>query len=277
MTGARYVTVTSYPRDRYGMLPIHGRRWAMPEATKAVAGLAKSLLGDESGAITRVFGATSPARALHEAAEREQADLIVLGSSAHAEDGHIEAGAGGRHALQGAPCAIALAPAGFADTDGRLAPLGVGFDGSPEARLALSSAAGLADIMGAELRVISVLARPAPAHPMFAFISYHEHLEHLRAESRSRLVETLEGLSVHPEMEPLVVDGDPADVLTEQAAELGMLVVGSRGYGPLRRVLLGSVSDALLERTACPVMIVPRGVERSFGAPGLRARLAHAH
>jgi nucleotide-binding universal stress UspA family protein len=78
-------------------------------------------------------------------------------------------------------------------------------------------------------------------------------------------------------MEPLVVDGDPADVLTEQAAELGMLVVGSRGYGPLRRVLLGSVSDALLERTACPVMIVPRGVERAFGAPGLRARLAHAH
>jgi nucleotide-binding universal stress UspA family protein len=277
MTGARYVTVTSYLRDRHVMLPIHAWHRAMPEEAKALADLAKSLLRDEPGAVTRVLGATSPARALHEAAEREQADLIVVGSSARAEDGHVALGASGRQALHGAPCAVALAPAGFAETDSRLAPVGVGFDGSPESRLALSSAAGLAEAMGAELRVISALARPAPAHPMFAFTSYHEHLEQLRADSRSRLVDVLDGLSLRPGMEPLVVEGEPAEVLTEHAAELGLLVVGSRGYGPLRRVLLGSVSDALLERAACPVMIVPRGVERAFGACVLHARPARSH
>jgi nucleotide-binding universal stress UspA family protein len=277
MSGARYVTVTSYLRDRHGMLPVHGWHWAMPEETKAVADMAKSLLRDEPAAVTRVFGATSPARALHEAAEREQADLIVVRSSAHADDGHVDVGASARQALQGTPCAVAVAPAGFAETDGRVAPVGVGFDGSAESRVALSSAAGLAETMGAELRVISVLARPAPSHPIFAFTSYHEHLEQLRAESHSRLVEVLDGLSPCPEMEPLVVEGDPAEVLTEHSAELGLLVVGSRGYGPLRRVLLGSVSDALLEHAACPVMIVPRGVERAFGAPVLHALPARSH
>jgi nucleotide-binding universal stress UspA family protein len=277
MTGARYVAVTSYPRDRYGMLPIHGWHWAMPEEAKAMADLAKSLLADEPGAVTRVVGATSPARALHQAAEREQADLIVVGSSTRAENGHIDAGASGRQVLQGAPCAVALAPAGFAETDGRLAPIGVGFDGSPESRLALLSAAGLAETAGATLHVISVLARPASAHPMFAFTSYHEHLEQLRAQSRSRLVDVLDGLPGHPEAEPLVVEGEPAAVLTEHAPELGLLVVGSRGYGPVRRVLLGSVSDALLERAACPVMIVPRGVQRAFGARFLHSHAAHSH
>jgi nucleotide-binding universal stress UspA family protein len=276
IAGARYVTVTSYPRDRYARRPIHGWHSATPE-TKTVADLAKRLLGDESGAVTRVVGATSPARALHEAAEREQADLIVMGSSTRSAAGHVDASASRRQALQGAPCAVALAPAAFAKTDARLAPVGVGFDGSAEARLALSSAAGLAETIGGELRVISVLARPAPAHPMFAFTSYREHVEQLRTECRSRLVDVLDDLAVSPEIEPLVVEGEPAEVLTAHADDLGLLVVGSRGYGPLRRVLLGSVSDALLERAACPAMIVPRGVERAFGAPVLHARAAHSH
>jgi hypothetical protein len=41
--------------------------------------------------------------------------------------------------------------------------------------------------------------------------------------------------------------------------------------------LLGSVSDALLERAACPVMIVPRGVQRPFGAPVRHAQAARSH
>jgi nucleotide-binding universal stress UspA family protein len=277
LTGARYVTVTSYLRDRYGLLPIQGSRSATPEETKEVADQAKSLLGDEPGAVARVFGASSPARALHEVAEREQADLIVVGSSAHAEDGQADAGASGRQVLQGAPCAVAVAPAGHGEAAARLVPIGLGFDGSPESRVALSSAAGLANSLGGELRVISVLARPAPGHPMFAFTSYHEHLEQLHAECRSRLVEVLEGLPVQPEMEPLVVEGEPTAVLTAHAAELGLLVVGSRGYGPLRQVLLGGVTRALLDGVACPVMIVPRGVQRAFGASILHTRPAHSH
>ena len=66
IAGARFVTVTSYDRDRYGMLPAQGRHLAMPEERKVAADLAKSLIAQEPGAITGVVGATSPARALHE-------------------------------------------------------------------------------------------------------------------------------------------------------------------------------------------------------------------
>jgi hypothetical protein len=73
------------------------------------------------------------------------------------------------------------------------------------------------------------------------------------------------------------LDGEPAEVLAEQTRELGLLVMGSRGYGPLRRVLLGSVSDAILDRADCPVMIVPRGVQRSYGSAILHARPSRSH
>jgi nucleotide-binding universal stress UspA family protein len=55
-----------------------------------------------------------------------------------------------------------------------------------------------------------------------------------------------------------VLEGAPLDHLAEQSRELDLLVVGSRGYGPLRRVLLGGVSGALLQTAACPVVVVPR-------------------
>jgi nucleotide-binding universal stress UspA family protein len=52
------------------------------------------------------------------------------------------------------------------------------------------------------------------------------------------------------------------DVVEELAAlddhECDLLVCGSRGYGPVRRVLLGGVSRQLVRRAACPVVIVPR-------------------
>jgi nucleotide-binding universal stress UspA family protein len=279
IAGARFVTVTSYDRDRYGMLPVQAWPLAMPEERKAAADLAKSLIAHEPGAITRVVGATSPARALHETAEREQADLIVVSSDTRGSDGRVAAGATGRPALHGAPCAVAVAPAGFAETGGGLAPVGAGFDGSWESRLALSSAAGVAESVSGELRVISAFKRPAPApaHPMFAITSYHEHLARLYDQRWEDLIEAIDALPVHPQSRPLVIEGEPADVLVDHAGELGLLVVGSRGYGPLRRVLLGSVSDALLEHAACPVMIVPRGVQRAFGASTLHARPARSH
>jgi nucleotide-binding universal stress UspA family protein len=55
-----------------------------------------------------------------------------------------------------------------------------------------------------------------------------------------------------------VVEGDAAIELTEASAELDLLVLGSRGYGPIRSALLGSVSRALVPSSACPVVVLPR-------------------
>jgi nucleotide-binding universal stress UspA family protein len=66
------------------------------------------------------------------------------------------------------------------------------------------------------------------------------------------------------DVEGMLLEGQPAGVLEEQSAHLDLLVVGSRGRGPSRAVLFGSVSKHLARRARCPVVVVPRG----YGSPG---------
>jgi nucleotide-binding universal stress UspA family protein len=55
-----------------------------------------------------------------------------------------------------------------------------------------------------------------------------------------------------------VVVGLAVDELVELSREVDLLVVGSRGWGPVRRLLLGSTSERLVREAACPVIAVPR-------------------
>jgi nucleotide-binding universal stress UspA family protein len=62
-------------------------------------------------------------------------------------------------------------------------------------------------------------------------------------------------------VETVIEEGDVVDGLTGQAVELDLLVIGSRGYGPIRRVLLGGVSTAVTRFCPCPVLVTPRSGE----------------
>ncbi|MBM3666012.1 MAG: universal stress protein [Actinobacteria bacterium] len=58
---------------------------------------------------------------------------------------------------------------------------------------------------------------------------------------------------------PLHERGEPVERLLERAGQgVDLLLLGSRGFGPLMRVLLGNVAARVISRTACPVMVVPR-------------------
>jgi nucleotide-binding universal stress UspA family protein len=68
--------------------------------------------------------------------------------------------------------------------------------------------------------------------------------------------------------------GRPGDELARQSEAVDVMLVGSRGHGPLAALLLGGVSHVLLARAACPVVVVPRGVTSgldSLFAPAVAA------
>ncbi|MEI5672889.1 MULTISPECIES: universal stress protein [unclassified Nocardioides] len=67
------------------------------------------------------------------------------------------------------------------------------------------------------------------------------------------------------EVHRLVVEADPRDALEELSRSAAMVVVGSRGRGPVRSLLLGSVSVAVSRLAHCPVVVVRPGAERATG------------
>ena len=83
-------------------------------------------------------GGVPPARGLHDLARERAADLIVVGCSRRALLGRILLGDDARASLDGAPCAVAIAPRGYADRPAPLVELGVGYDRSTESDHALA-------------------------------------------------------------------------------------------------------------------------------------------
>jgi nucleotide-binding universal stress UspA family protein len=69
-----------------------------------------------------------------------------------------------------------------------------------------------------------------------------EDLDERLRGARELVAKAMKGGAGPPEMETALLDGDPAAALAEQGIELDLLVVGSHGYGPLLRTLLGGVS-----------------------------------
>lgn len=237
------------------------------EARETLRGAAELMTGFDAWT-SELVPVGSPARALHEVAERESAELVVVGSTHRGTHGRVLPGSTAERLLHGAPCAVAVAPLGYAEqAQPATSVVGVGFDGSPESVTALTSAAGLAASLDAVLRVLAIFNPPNPAHPIFAVTThgYGELVDAARGELNRQLEQAVEALPAGVAAEREVVDGRPAPALLEASASLDLLVLGSRGYGPLRRVLLGGVSGAVVNAARCPVLVVPRGVEPCFG------------
>jgi nucleotide-binding universal stress UspA family protein len=200
----------------------------------------------------------SPADALQALAERGEADLIVLGSTHHAHVGSVAPGSVAEHLLHGARCRLMIAPKGYADTDhsqDRLRVAAAGFNGMAESYAALDEAARLASNFGGSLRVIAVAT---PVSGMGAAAAAQADAE-AAPDFQTQLNGAVAELPAELRALPMFERGDPARKLLE-AAEMGvdLLVLGSRGFGPVMRVLIGSVSSRVIREAPCPVLVVPR-------------------
>jgi nucleotide-binding universal stress UspA family protein len=214
---------------------------------------------------------------LADLAREQGADLVVLGSTHRGAVGRIVPGAAIAHLLADPPCAAAVAPPGFArpggpgdwrplDGDGKdagLRVLGVGFDGSGAARTALATAAELALAGGAAMRVYTVAHKVPAMHAAEA--ANHPADAPTEAEAlRQALQEAVAELPREARALPVFLRGDPATELIDAVANgVDILVLGSRPGGPIRRVLQGSVTNAVLDTVHCPVLICPAGVEEA--------------
>lgn len=131
----------------------------------------------------------------------------------------------------------------------------VGVDGSDGSRRALRWALGEARLRGADLDVVCAVAEPRPWVDPVLFPP--PPAEDLCGQGRAIVDEVLGGIDlagVH--VERISAVGGGARVLLEAAVGADLLVVGSRGRGGFRSLMLGSVAQQAVTHAMCPVVVV---------------------
>jgi nucleotide-binding universal stress UspA family protein len=219
-------------------------------------------------ALVRIASDLSPARALRHVAQAEKADLIVVGSRHRRRLQHILDTDHAMQVLHSAPCAVAVAPDPIAPRP-VLRRIGVGIDSSPEARLAVATACELARRTGASMWLHAVVDETVPGWASYSPMNvsseaYQDIMDAREADARDLLAARLAECEGVP-ADGTVVVGSPTGELALASEGLDLLVLGSRHWGPIRRLALGSTSERVIHHAACPVLVLPRHANSEHG------------
>ncbi|HEY5333713.1 MAG TPA: universal stress protein, partial [Solirubrobacterales bacterium] len=149
---------------------------------------------------------------------------------------------------------VLTAPHGYAEAAAAdLGTIAVAYDGGKESRAALDYAAEIAHETGATLEVLTV---ERPADPVGGAIAYTMSLP---LDVEDIQCQALHEVDPQLDLRRRVLKGGTAEAIAAACADgVDLLVVGSRGYGTIDRVLLGSTSRALIRQATCPVLVIPR-------------------
>lgn len=181
-----------------------------------------------------------------------KASMLVVGSGT----GHLGGSLADRALQVAASSKVPVAVVGTQELEGRSGVV-VGVDGSKEATQAVAFAAAEADRDGDDLTV--VYAINAPDRFVDAGLASTSLAELIAEEERVVLAETVAGLKEdYPSLrvhQVLETESGPVETLVYAAARARMLVVGSRGRGAIKRLLLGSTAHGVLKHLPCPTVI----------------------
>jgi nucleotide-binding universal stress UspA family protein len=252
-SGASVLVVTVLP---YGPLPIPYEILEEEEAERAqpLFDEARQRLGGLE-VETRAFGGGSAAGVIDDLAEKEEIDTIVVGSPHRGPVGRTVIGSVADGLLHGAPCEVILAPRGYAaEEHGPFRTIAVAYDDTDEAKAALKRAETIALACRATIVVFTVSAPPAVVPGAAGYTPA------IPPEAGSIVTQTVKGVDERLAATGRALAGVPGQAIVEACEEIGadLLVSGSRHYGPVLRVLLGSVATQLAHKAACPVLVVPR-------------------
>jgi nucleotide-binding universal stress UspA family protein len=251
--GAEFLLVDVIPPVGFGFRARRLEDEEPPQSSGFFLEARRDLAGNQVE--TRTYVANSPAHVLTDIAAEEAFDLVAIGPCFPGIVGRILLGSVGSGLMHGASAPVAAATRGYHRHHRHaIREIGVAWDGSPEAREALTHAQALAHREAAKLRLITVGVANTTLPGVIGWDSL------VPKPPQEVLGEGIGMVSADLEVEGRLVDGGSIAPAIAEECRVGvdLLVVGSRGYGALGRVLVGSVATGLLHRATCPVLTVPR-------------------
>jgi nucleotide-binding universal stress UspA family protein len=206
------------------------------------------------------------AKEIVELAEELGVGLVVLGSSGRGRMRRALMGSVATSVLRHAHCSVLVArDPGHGPERGHAYPPGkilVAVDGSQESSEAARVAGEIAKAMGSEAHLVYAMQeeryRPHLGPEMWE--GWEEGFAHAKRSARSWVEEQAEPMRSEgvKTAESHLVLGRPDAAIVWLAEKIGagLVVVGSRGLGSMKRTLIGSVSDSVARHGHCPVMVV---------------------
>lgn len=192
---------------------------------------------------------------LNSVVEEEDASILVIGSSQWGPIGRVRLGDVGATFSQGLGCDLLIAPRGYSrDGKEEIKDIGIAYGGTEQCDVALRRGIelmGELDASGTLVGVVPQFHKDKEGTP-----SSDEFSRKLRSDMESILQRAVERSG--RDLEIRIEDGDVADGLARASADFDLMVVGSRGYGPTGRVMLGGTGLSLARSAASPLLLVPR-------------------
>lgn len=194
-------------------------------------------------------------------------DLIVVGTRGLGAFASMFVGSVSVRVSAQAPCPVVVVPA---DEEGHATRTGldrvvVGVDGSKPSHRALGLAVDVAAESRGELIVVNSWEVPFPYDPVaMTAAGYKSQDEIFERQSEKLVAELLDDVMAERpgdlgiEVTIVRTQSNPVDALLEAAAEADVIVVGSRGRGTVRGLLMGSVSQGVLHHAKVPVVVMPK-------------------
>lgn len=209
----------------------------------------------------------TPAREILKKAEEFHPDLIVVGSQGLSSVGRFILGSVSQKVSTEAHTSVRIARGRLQEND-EPARIIIGIDGSPESNEAIRSVASRSWPRGTEVILLTATGKipveeyknmldsvllTNPSDELKAKYDELASIKHILEQALEAQLKA-KGLFVST----IIKEGDPRKVLLEEAEKWGAdtIFVGSRGFGTIKRLLLGSVSTAISTRAHCSVEIV---------------------
>ena len=217
--------------------------------------------GTVTGSYLRVGEA---AKEIVELAEELEVGLVVLGSRGHGRIRRALMGSVSTSVLRHAHCSVLIVRGYDSEEERGYLPgkILVAIDGSEEASAAARVATGVAKATGSEVHIACAMQeeryRPHLGPEMWE--GWEEGFEQAKRSARlwvEEQAELVQGEGTKTVESHLILGRpDAAIVWLAQEISAGLVVLGSRGLGGMRRALIGSVSDSVVHHAHCPVMVV---------------------